>query len=366
MRMRLSAVVLLMTCAVSAQQAGTANSATGETGQAANPAPVVLRAGEPVELVAAKGTTSERAKLGDKITFEVRKPVKIGDLVVVPEHTAATATVTDVKARGHKGAPGSMTVSFDAANLVTGSPVGLQGAQARQGADKRAQVSNDAGSMVFETLGFGLPIVPVVLLQKGGSVRIERGMRMRASIAQDVSIDRAFVEQHQPRPRNDLAIVYLIGGWHATCGGMPLPFDLWTYPAGVVRLELPPATYWFHTGATISFGGGLKTAVIGGFSYGLAMPDPVSMRKVLQRPKEEFLPLSVEGGKTYFLRAKDEGPRVDRHHRRWQCESGGTCLHLLDAEEGEKVVDGMDGFYYRMTNLADDVLRTLQSEPQNR
>lgn len=316
---------------------------------AAESASIRLPAGNRLDLVLKTKVSSEQAKVGDVVEFEVVRPLKAEGLVAIAQDTIATAKVVIAEPRHRKGLGGKLAIAFDSVQLVSGDRVSLSGQEQRIGANTRQDINGAMGEWTLRTFGFGAPIAPLFLLWKGGRAMVEPGTRLSAYTGSDLELDRRVLERHQPVQAQDRAIVYLIGGWHTTCGSQALPYD--DYQKSVVRVDLPPGQYWFHNGASLGFFRAVMTGAVAGFTMGAATPSPFSVRKVLKRPLREFAILEVLGGRTYYLRASP---------------AAGTLglLQQLETSEGEKLVTENEGPYYRLRELSPEVLRNLTARPE--
>ena len=307
-----------------------------------------LPAGQRLELVLKTNLSSERSKVGDLVQFEVVLPVKVAGLIAIPQDTIATATVVIAEPRHRKGVGGKLAIAFDSVQLVSGERVTLRGKEERVGRDKRDEINADMGEWTLQTFGFGAPIAPLFLLRKGATAMVEAGTRLSAYTGNDLQLERRALELHQPVPVQERAVVYVIGGWHTTCGSQALPYDI--YQKGIVRVDLPPGQYWFHNGASTGFFRGVMAGTVTGFTFGAVAPSPVSVTNVLKRPLREFTTLNVLGGATYYLRAA----LVDRPSK----------LLQIEPFEGEKLLTENEGPYYRLGDLSPAILQNLVARPE--
>ena len=310
---------------------------------------LTLLAGQPVVMSVTAGTTSERAKPGDVVRLEVIQAVRADDLVAIREGAEVEAVVQSVRRRGHRGAPGMLELAFREVRTLTGERVPLAGVAKRQGDDKRNQNDRDVSEAVFQTFGFGAPLAPIILMQKGGSARLDPGLRIIAALGEPVVLDRDQLARSQPAAASTVATIFLLHGWHPTCGSVRLPFD--DYLKSTVRLEVPPGKYWFHAGATGSLWRGIGAGMVGGFTFGAAMPQPVSL-KVLRRPVSEFTALDAKAGHTYYLLAIED-PKIAVHWR----------VTAVDSAKGAEMVTTSDAPYYILRDFTPEALNQLQSAP---
>jgi len=315
---------------------------------AAQSVSVRLPVGQRLDLVLKTKISSDNSKVGDVVELEVIRPVEVDGLVAIARDTVATAKVVIAEPRRRKGVGGRLAIAFDSVQLVSGEQVTLSGEEQRFGNNKRQEINADMAGWTMQTFGFGAPLAPLFLLQKGGRAMVESGTRLSAYIGSDLVVERSVLERYQPVQAQDVAVVYVIGGWHTTCGSQALPFGY--YLKGVVRIDLPPGQYWFHNGASLGFFRAVITGAVAGFTMGAATPSPFSVRKVLKRPLREFVLLEVLAGHTYYLRAW--GATVN------------AGLQQLEPIEGEKLLKDDEGPYYRVSEVSPEMLRNLAGRPE--
>jgi hypothetical protein len=300
------------------KEAGAAPMSTSEPsalprGQPSSPDAIHLRAGQQIGFLLKTRLSSEHAKAGDVVD--------------------------------------SLAIAFRDIRTVNGDIVQLAGKEERSGADKKDEIAANIGGAIVQTLGAGAVFAPLFLLQRGETVQLDPGTRLSAFVGRDLTLERALIEMHQPVPSTELATVYVFHGWHPTCGSIELPFD--ELQKGLVKLELPPGNYWFHTGAYMGVVRGIFAGTVAGLTWGAATPSEISpMKKVLSRPTSEFTALDAKGGHTYYL------IRADNDHSAVKQE-----LKLMDAAEGEKLLAGADAPYYILRDISPDMLDQLQARP---
>jgi hypothetical protein len=314
-----------------------------------------LRAGQPVSFVLKTRLSSEHNKVGDMVDLEVVRAVKVDGLVVIAAGTQAQAEVVVQKPHRRKGVAGTLAIGFHDIRVVTGGVAQLAGKEQRKGANKRDEIDANMGGLIFQSFGLGAPVAPLFLLQRGESVQLEPGTQLTAFVANDVKLERPIVEKQQPVPSPELATIYLFHGWHPTCGSLGLPFDNTGIQRGLVRLEVAPGRYWFHTGVSISLMRGLYAGTVAGLTFGAAMPSLGSVTKVLKRPIPEFSVLDAQAGQTYYMLAS-----YDARFKKQQ-------FHVIDATEGEKLLVEPDGGpYYIVRNVPPEMMELLRAHPEDK
>ena len=312
-------------------------------------ASVRLPAGQRIELVLKTRLSSDTSKVGDVVELEVVRPLKAEGLIVIAQDTAATAKVVIAEPRRRKGVAGKLAIAFDSVQLVSGDRVALSGSEERLGKDARQEINANMGEWTVQTLGFGAPLAPLFLLQKGGRAEVEPGTRLSAYAATEVVLDRGVLERHQPVQAKEVAVVYVFGAWHPTCGSQELPYD--DSLKSVVRVDLPPGEYWFHNGASIGIFRAVMVGSVTGLTMGAVAPEPIKVGKVLKRPLREFATLEVQGGHTYYLRSQP----IDRKFG----------LQQLESLEGEKLLAENDAAYLRVRDVTPEMLQNLSARPKS-
>jgi hypothetical protein len=246
---------------------------------------LVLHDGEPVVMRALERATSSDAAIGQELRFEVIKPVKVSDLVVIPEGAIATAKVVEVERPKRMGRGGKLSISIERVQLLDG-----QFAQLRTVVDRRAggkgEMASEMGEMVLLTRGLGLPLTPLFLLKHGNDMAVSPGDRFQAFVDGDVPLnpDTFVAASTSLATQPDVGVVYVFRSAHdsgnpqesvicgeASVGGF--------HQDQFVRLELPPGLYWFRTGHAV-------------------------VKKTQRLHYEDYLALRVDAGSTYYLQVR--------------------------------------------------------------
>jgi plastocyanin len=187
--------VLLPTNAIPAQtQSTTPQANTGkQSGQQPEPAsqPVKpplafgLDDGTPVRLRINRTISSEDAKVGDTVDFEVLEDVKSHDVILIPRGGIALATITEAQSKRRMGRAGKLNVNIDNAKLVDGEKVALRAVKEVKGGSHTGAMT---GAIVATAIVF-FPAAPLFLFMKGKDITIPKGTEITAYINGDVPLD---------------------------------------------------------------------------------------------------------------------------------------------------------------------------------
>lgn len=313
---------------------------------------LVLPAGQQISFAFRSGLSSQKSKLGDIIEIVVVRDVKIEELTVIAAGSIGRGKVIAVKRRGHKGRPGDLRIEFDEVRSVDGLPVSLRGEHKASGEDRSEQVRNDAASVVIEGLGFGAILIPAVLLERGGSAEIEPGMQFDAAVANDLLLERASIAQHQPKQSPDKATIFIVYANYLTCGSVLLiPPNI---TSNVTRMELPEGKYWFHSGMSSNTVRDISAGFLLGLTFGAvdAFGFP-SVKKMLNRPVDEFFSLEVKGGQTYYLTGLFPGDSRVKSH-----------LKAVAADDAEAALEVKRNRFFFWHDLPKQIVDSLQAPPR--
>jgi hypothetical protein len=314
---------------------------------------LILPASQEIALAFKSKLSSQKTKLGDVIEFVVARDVKIDGLTVIAVGSIGHGKVTATKRRGHIGKPGSLEVEFSEVPSVDGTPIGLKGKHKVSGEDRREQVKNEAADVGIQMLGFGSMFIPAVLLKTGGKAEVQAGTRFNAAVANDALLEKASIERNQPKVSPDNATIFIIRGNYLTCGSLLLiPANRWSH---VVRMEVPEGRYWFRAGVPKNgardFTGGLLFALTM-----TAVPidwlDNPAGENLLNRPVDEFFPLDVQNGQTYYI----SGIFPGYQHK--------VNIRLTEAADEEDVLDSINNQFFYVRDLPPEVVQRLQAEPK--
>lgn len=149
--------------------------------------PLVLQDATPVKLRLSQTLSSESARVGDTVSFEVLEDIDVNGLVVIKQGSDAIATVTEAKAKRRMGKGGKLDVNIDYVRLVTGEKVPLRAVRENQGGSSTAGMT--AGIVVTSLVFF--PAAPFFLFMKGKEVTIPKGTEITSFVHSDVRLDES-------------------------------------------------------------------------------------------------------------------------------------------------------------------------------
>jgi hypothetical protein len=250
----LAAILFLTDTGFAQESAGVpqAPAAASPAMKLADATPVLLRTKEEL--------SSAAAKVGDRVAFRVTEDVKAGDLIVIRRGAEASGVVTAVQKKKRKGQPGSVSVSIQSVQLLSGESALLRAEKRSKGVDKTKQIKNDMEQVMSDAgngpLGpvaelFALPILPLFLLEKGADLRLPAGTKVTAYLNGDVPVDRAAFGRLQPalvRGTGPATITIFRENIHIARGNKPSVYcgkiALARLPnGGYLRIQLPPGKY---------------------------------------------------------------------------------------------------------------------------
>lgn len=247
------------------------SSAQGTTGTPQTPVPAAnpmmkLSDATPVLLRTKEALSSATAKVGDRVPFRVTEDVKAGDLIVIQRGAEAWGVVTAVQRKRRKGEPGSVDVSIQSVQLLSGDRALLRAKRHLEGADKtgrmvndmeqfKSEVEHDKGAWGPPSEVMALPLLPLFLLEKGEDVRLSAGTKVNAYLNGDVPLERAALERVQPAvaPRTGPATVTIFReSIHYASAYKPSVYcgkiALARLPSGgYLKIQLPRGKYSFRS-----------------------------------------------------------------------------------------------------------------------
>lgn len=149
--------------------------------------PLILQDGTPVKLRLGENLSSETARVGDTVSFEVLEDLDVGGLIVIKQGSAALATITQAQAKRRMGKGGKLDVNIDYVRLVTGEKVPLRAVRENKGASSTGGMT--AGIVATSIVFF--PAAPFFLFMKGKEVTIPKGTEVTSYVHSDVRLDVA-------------------------------------------------------------------------------------------------------------------------------------------------------------------------------
>lgn len=240
------------------------SSARGITGTPQTPAPapnsvMKLDDATPVLLRTKEALSSASAKVGDRVPFRVTEDVKAGDLIVIQRGAEAWGVVTAVQPKKRKGQPGSVDVSIQSVQLLSGDRALLRAKRHLEGADKTEHIVLETTQIDAETGGLALPLRPLfyglALMEKGEDLRLQAGTKVTAYLNGDVPLNRTAFERMQPAmvPRTGPATVTIFReSIHYASAYKPSVYcgkiALARLPSGgYLKIQLPRGEYSFRS-----------------------------------------------------------------------------------------------------------------------
>lgn len=164
-----------------------APASASSSSSSAPPAPNVLLDGTPVKLRLAENLSSETAKTGQSVPFEVTEEVDVMGVPVILKGAPALATVTNAEGKKSMGRGGKLDVGIDSVRLVDGEKVQLAATQNNKGG---GHVGAMTGAMVATAIVF-FPAAPLFLFVHGKPVLIPKGTEITAFVQGDMKLDMA-------------------------------------------------------------------------------------------------------------------------------------------------------------------------------
>jgi len=189
----LSAVLALTNMSVQAQESAPQTKNGSQATQQPESAPTTLKPplafglddGTPVRLRINRTISSEDAKVGDTVDFEVLDEVKSHDVVLIPRGGIALATITEAQSKRRMGRAGKLNVNIDSVKLVDGEKIALRAVKEVKGG---SHVGVMTGAIVATSIVF-FPAAPLFLFMKGKDITIPKGTEITAYVNGDVPLD---------------------------------------------------------------------------------------------------------------------------------------------------------------------------------
>jgi hypothetical protein len=206
---------------------------------------ILLRTKEPL--------SSATATVGDRVPFRVTEDVKAGDLIVIQRGAEAWGVVTAVQPRRRKGRGGNVDVGIESVQLLTGESAPLRAAEHAKGGG--GSMGRDMAELSVRTMGLGLPLVPLFLLERGEDARLPTGTKVTAFLNGDVPLDRTAFEKVQPvigQLSGPATVTIFRTKWPAATAYRPsvycgkIAVARLSYGA-YLKIQLPPGKYSFRS-----------------------------------------------------------------------------------------------------------------------
>lgn len=149
--------------------------------------PLILQDATPIRMRLSQTLSSESARVGDTVSFEVLEDIQVNGLIVIKQGSDAIATITEAKAKRRMAKGGKLDVNIDYARLVTGEKIALRATRGGQGDSRTGGMT--AGMVVTSIVFF--PAAPFFLFMKGKEVTIPKGTEITSFVHSDVRLDEA-------------------------------------------------------------------------------------------------------------------------------------------------------------------------------
>jgi hypothetical protein len=190
MRRISSALVLALSCSLlgsqQPQSPGPADITPSKQASAATPPPPhTLLDGTPVKLRLSQSISSEDAKVGQEVPFEVVEEVKVDDFVVLPKGATAIANVTEAEHKKRMGRAGKLNMTISYARLSDKEKVALRAIKESKGG---GHVGAMTGAIVATSIVF-FPAAPLFLFMHGKDITIPQGTEITAFVDGDMHLD---------------------------------------------------------------------------------------------------------------------------------------------------------------------------------
>jgi hypothetical protein len=160
----------------------------------AQPAPPdTLLDGTAVKLRISQTISSEEAKTGQEVPFEVLEDVSVNGVIVIKKGDSAFGTVTKAEPKRMMGRGGKLDMSISYVRLADQEKVPLRATKESKG--HGSGVGMGVGIGVTAVLFF--PAAPLFLLMKGKDVTVPQGTEVTAYVEGDMRLD---LDKFRPAP----------------------------------------------------------------------------------------------------------------------------------------------------------------------
>src|SRR5437016_7918282 len=172
---------------------------TAPTSSTVYPSPLILHDASPIRLRLNRNLSSDDAKAGDAVDFEVLDDLKVDDVLLLARGGTAIATITQAEHKKRMARGGKLDINIDYVRLVNGDKVALRAVKEAKGGGHTGAMT---GGMVATAIVF-FPAAPFFLFMHGKDVTIPKGTEITAYVDAEIKLDRArFVAGSQPAASN--------------------------------------------------------------------------------------------------------------------------------------------------------------------
>src|SRR5258708_4249388 len=151
------------------------------------PSPLILHDASPIRLRLNRNLSSEDAKAGDSVDFEVLDDLKVDDVLLLARGGTAIATITQAEHKKRMARGGKLDINIDYMRLVNGDKVALRAVKEAKGGGHTGAMT---GGMVATAIVF-FPAAPFFLFMHGKDVTIPKGTEITAYVDGEIKLDRA-------------------------------------------------------------------------------------------------------------------------------------------------------------------------------
>jgi hypothetical protein len=183
------------------QQATPAQAPAGPAAQSAPtppPPPGTLLDGTSVKLRISQTISSEEAKTGQEVPFEVLEDINVSGVTVIKKGDSAFGTVTNAQPKRMMGRAGKLDISISYVRLADQEKVPLRATKESKG--HGSGVGMGVGIGVTAVLFF--PAAPLFLLMHGKDVTIPQGTEITAFVEGDMHLN---LDKFRPAPPQSAA-----------------------------------------------------------------------------------------------------------------------------------------------------------------
>jgi hypothetical protein len=226
-----------------------------ETGSLEPETKIELPEGTLVRLMLTKPVDSRMAAVGDKLELSVLEDVKVGDLVVIPRKSPASATVAALTPPQRKHVSGRITIRIESVLLINRDVAALRSMQTLKSDNLKTSLKtqkeiNEAGPA---TGGIAYLFLPLWALKHGDYVILPAGMEFATALDHSIVLEHSVLQKMQPPPEERLQGKPVITVYHRSSPPGDQP-NFYVGRAKIARLQnatqfqltLPPGKYWFR------------------------------------------------------------------------------------------------------------------------
>ena len=161
--------------------------AAAQPGHIQSSQPGTLLDGTPVKLRISQTISSEEAKTGQEISFEVLEDVQVAGMTVIKKSDSAFGTITKASPKRMMGRAGKLDMAISYVRLADQEKALLRGSKDSKG--RGSAVGMTVGIAATAVLFF--PAAPLFLLMHGKDVTVPEGTEVTGYVQGDMQLDMA-------------------------------------------------------------------------------------------------------------------------------------------------------------------------------